>query len=153
MSKKESLPPDFKVSDRRSFHSDGSPKEKEMNTPEPEAPSGPTITEGSLKADSTETLPKSKSPEPVSFIGLVYSLSTTAMFQLGVMGSSDGGENLTDLPGARQTIDILNILKEKTSGNLTSTESTLLTNTLYELRMACVAVEKRKANDDTSKEK
>jgi len=47
-----------------------------------------------------------------------------------------------NLPLAKQTIDILGILQEKTSGNLTDEEHNLLTNLLYDLRMRYVRVSK-----------
>jgi len=51
-----------------------------------------------------------------------------------------GGEPRIDLIGARQTIDTLSLLSEKTKGNLTSREQSFLQNSLYELRMAYVDV-------------
>ena len=67
------------------------------------------------------------------------SLYMTAMLQLGLM-HEQGGEPRIDLIGARQTIDTLSLLSEKTKGNLTSTEQAFLQNCLYELRMAYVEV-------------
>jgi hypothetical protein len=51
-----------------------------------------------------------------------------------------GGQPRVDLIGARQTIDTLSLLSEKTKGNLTSVEQNFLQNCLYELRMAYVEV-------------
>jgi len=53
---------------------------------------------------------------------------------------------MLDLMGARQTIDILAILKDKTKGNLTPTEEGTLLNVLYELRMAYLEVTNMLAN-------
>ena len=132
---------DFKVLDRRSFHSDGSRREEEGPTPEAKPPSEPAAPEPSPEISSTAVPPENTPPGPVNFEGLVYSLSTTALFQLGVM-EGPGGENIpADLPNARRTIDILNVLKEKTQGNLTSKESKLLTDVLYELQMTYVTAE------------
>src|SRR5438874_5728163 len=71
----------------------------------------------------------------MTFERLVASLYMTAMMQLGVM-VAEGEEPRIDILGARQTIDTLGILNEKTKGNLTSAEQTLLQQTLFELRMA-----------------
>ncbi len=132
---------DFKVLDRRSFHSDGSRREEKIHTPEAKPPSEPAAPEASPEVFSTEIPPENTPLGPVNFEGLVYSLSTTALFQLGVM-EGPGGENIpADLPNARRTIDILNVLKEKTQGNLTSNESKLLTDVLYELQMTYVTAE------------
>ena len=63
----------------------------------------------------------------------------TALVQLGLM-HEQGGQPGVDLLGARQTVDTLGLLADKTRGNLTMTEDNLLQNCLYELRMAYVEV-------------
>jgi Domain of unknown function (DUF1844) len=75
----------------------------------------------------------------MTFERFTASLYMTAMLQLGLM-HEQGGEPRIDLIGARQTIDTLSMLSEKTKSNLTSTEEHLLQNCLYELRMAYVEV-------------
>jgi len=75
----------------------------------------------------------------VSFERFMASLYMTAMLQLGLM-HEQGGQPAVDLIGARQTIDTLGMLGEKTKGNLTSKEQSFLQNCLYELRMAYVEV-------------
>lgn len=75
----------------------------------------------------------------VTFERFMTSLYMTAMFQLGLM-HEQGGQPGVDLIGARQTIDTLGMLAEKTKGNLTSKEQAFLQNCLYELRMAYVEV-------------
>jgi hypothetical protein len=61
------------------------------------------------------------------------------MLQLGLM-HEEGAQPRIDLIGARQTIDTLTLLSEKTKGNLTAPEESFLQNSLYELRMAYVEV-------------
>ena len=75
----------------------------------------------------------------VSFERFMASLYMTAMVQLGLM-HEQGGQPAVDLLGARQTIDTLGMLAEKTKGNLTPKEQGFLQNCLYELRMAYVEV-------------
>lgn len=75
----------------------------------------------------------------VSFERFLASLYMTGMLQLGLM-QEQGGQPRLDLIGARQTIDSLALLSEKTKGNLTSKEQNFLQNALYELRMAYVEV-------------
>ena len=75
----------------------------------------------------------------MTFERFLASLYMTAMLQLGLM-HEQGGEPRIDLIGARQTIDTLSLLSEKTKGNLTSREHSFLQNSLYELRMAYVDV-------------
>jgi hypothetical protein len=61
------------------------------------------------------------------------------MMQLGLM-HEQGGQPRIDIIGARQTIDTLSLLSEKTKSNLTAAEEGFLQNSLYELRMAYVEV-------------
>jgi hypothetical protein len=75
----------------------------------------------------------------MSFERFMASLYMTAMMQLGLM-HEQGGQPGVDLIGARQTIDTLGMIAEKTKGNLTSKEQGFLQNCLYELRMAYVEV-------------
>jgi hypothetical protein len=75
----------------------------------------------------------------VTFERFMASLYMTAMMQLGLM-HEQGGQPGVDLIGARQTIDTLSMVAEKTKGNLTSKEQGFLQNCLYELRMAYVEV-------------
>jgi len=81
--------------------------------------------------------PRKASDFEMSFDKLVASLYMTALMQLGLV-HQEGEKPRADLIGARQTIDTLSILAEKTKGNLTNDEQTVLTNCLYELRMAYV---------------
>jgi hypothetical protein len=75
----------------------------------------------------------------VSFERFMASLYMTAMMQLGLMHEQSGPPQV-DLIGARQTIDTLGMMAEKTKGNLTPKEQAFLQNCLYELRMAYVEV-------------
>jgi hypothetical protein len=75
----------------------------------------------------------------VSFERFLASLYMTAMMQLGLM-HEQGGQPRIDIIGARQTVDTLSLLSEKTKGNLTAAEEAFLQNSLYELRMAYVEV-------------
>jgi hypothetical protein len=75
----------------------------------------------------------------MSFERFMASLYMTAMMQLGLM-HEQGGQPGVDLIGARQTIDTLTMIAEKTKGNLTQKEQGFLQNCLYELRMAYVEV-------------
>ena len=75
----------------------------------------------------------------MTFERFLASLYMTAMLQLGLM-HEQGGQPRIDIIGARQTIDTLSLLAEKTKGNLTPAEQNFLQNSLYELRMAYVEV-------------
>ena len=75
----------------------------------------------------------------MTFERFMASLYMTAMLQLGLM-HQQGEQPRMDIIGARQTIDTLALLAEKTKGNLTPTEENFLQNSLYEVRMAYVEV-------------
>jgi hypothetical protein len=75
----------------------------------------------------------------MTFERFMASLYMTAMLQLGLM-RHQGEQPSVDIIGARQTIDTLSLIAEKTKGNLTVAEENFLQNSLYELRMAYVEV-------------
>ena len=75
----------------------------------------------------------------MTFDRLIQSIYMTAIMQMG--GSTPEGEQpRVDLMGARQSVDMLNVLSEKTMGNLTEAEERLLESALFELRMAFLEV-------------
>ena len=81
----------------------------------------------------------------MTFEKFIASLYMTALMQLG-MAAPQGEKPMLDLIGARQTIDILGILNDKTKGNLLPGEESTLRNVLYELRMAYLEVTNLIAN-------
>ena len=78
----------------------------------------------------------------VDFSSLCLSLGTSALYHMGAVGDPETGAKAPapDLPLARQTIDILEMLQLKTQGNLEAEEARLLEGMLYELRMRFVEV-------------
>ena len=118
--------------------------------PEADAPPAPTDAEQKEQADAYRKSAKdldarvelsghSTKELEMTFERFMASLYMSAMLQLGLM-HEQGGQPRVDLIGARQTIDTLSLLSEKTKGNLTSAEENFLQNCLYELRMAYVEV-------------
>lgn len=77
---------------------------------------------------------------PMDFSTLVVSLRASAVAHMS--GEAKGAE--LDLPLARQEIDILGVLEEKTRGNLTGEEELLLSQVLFDLRTRYVAARARK---------
>ena len=75
----------------------------------------------------------------MTFDKFIASLYMTALMQLGLL-HEQGGQPRVDVIGARQTIDTLVLLRDKTKGNLTEQEDTLMANSLYEVQMAYVEV-------------
>ncbi len=117
----------------------------ESDIPEPPSASEQKIQHDAYKQSSRELDTRvelgghSSKELEMSFERFMASLYMTAMMQLGLM-HEQGGQPGVDLIGARQTIDTLGMIAEKTKGNLTPKEQGFLQNCLYELRMAYVEV-------------
>jgi hypothetical protein len=89
-------------------------------------------------AEVVEALPPEPDDlPPLDFSTFVVSLRTSAMLHLS------GDEDVADLPLARQEIDLLGILEDKTRGNLTGEEERLLSQVLFDLRTRYVAARGR----------
>jgi len=76
-------------------------------------------------------------PNPMTFSTHVLSLNAAALLHMGLIEDPDAG-NHRDLEAARYIVDTLAMLREKTRGNLTSEESSLLDTVLHELRVRFV---------------
>jgi hypothetical protein len=115
----------FTIKDRRRFDETGNERsEVEERTPRPEP--GPAAAGGG--------------PLPaIDFATFVLSLSTSAMVHLGEAPAPDGS-SAKNLELARQTIDILGMLEDKTKGNLSDDEAKLLQQLLCDLRLRYVAL-------------
>lgn len=118
--------------------------------PQPEVPPMPSADEQHAQAEAykkssgeldsrVELSGHSAKEFEMTFERFMASLYMTAMMQLGMM-HQQGEQPRVDIIGARQTIDTLTLLVEKTKGNLTPTEENFLQNSLYEVRMAYVEV-------------
>jgi hypothetical protein len=133
--------------------------------PELEGPTAQETAESNAAYQQTtkqlDELLRAKAPEsdhlgPVTFDHLVQSMYMTAMMGLGA-GTQPGEKPRIDLMGARQTIDLLGVLGEKTKGNLTPDEQRLLESALFELRMMFLeitnAIARNAANPQQPKQK
>jgi hypothetical protein len=74
----------------------------------------------------------------IDFSMFVFSLNSSVLVNLGIIDDPATGTKTQNLPAAKQTIDILCMLQEKTKGNLTKEEEELLKHILYDLRMIYV---------------
>ena len=119
-------------------------------SPEEEMPPPPTSAEQEAQAAAYKQSSKDLDTQvemsghsakdfEITFERFLASLYMTAMLQLGLM-RQQGAQPQVDIIGARQTIDTLSLMSEKTKGNLTAAEQNFLQNSLYELRMAYVEV-------------
>jgi len=117
--------------------------EREMPMPPSEAEQeaqAAAYRESSKDLDSqVELAGRSAKEFEMTFERFLASIYMTAMLQMGLM-HEQGQQPRVDIIGARQTIDTMSLLSEKTKGNLTPAEQNFLQNSLYELRMAYVEV-------------
>src|SRR5207249_2356083 len=75
-----------------------------------------------------------------TFESFIASLYMSAMFQLGMLREKEESQPQVDLVGARHTIDTLSMLQEKTRGNISANEESILQDCLFRLRMAFVEI-------------
>jgi len=133
----------FTVQDRRRF----SPETGEAR--EDAAADSPRETAEAVKPSEAQAAPASEShqeePLPeINFSTFVISLSTQALMHLGEITSPITGKIDPDVPAAKQMIDMLGMIREKTHGNLNANEDRLMQDILFDLRMKYVeAVKKR----------
>jgi uncharacterized protein DUF1844 len=128
----------FTVQDRRRFSPEtGAARQDAPEQTEPAATSTPQDTE-TARASQEEALPE------INFSAFVISLSTQVLMNLGEIASPITGKVEIDVLVAKQMIDILAMLKDKTRGNLNASEDRLMEDILFDLRMKYVeAVKKR----------
>jgi len=99
--------------------------------------------ERGFTARDAETETAGNAPPTTDFATFVLSLAASALHHMGIdAGATGTGEIEKNLPLARQSIDTLAMLEEKTRGNLEEEESELLGSILYELRMHIVQIER-----------
>ena len=108
-----------------------------------------------MTADRLDTAIRSANPgmdhpPAMSFDQLVQSVYMTSIMQLGGT-TQEGQQPQVDILGARQSIDMLSVLEEKTKGNLSTEESRLLESALFELRIAFLEVTQALARSAASK--
>ena len=123
----------FTVSDRRSFSEGG----EERSTPAAAEPSVAATARPSASTDSSTQSSPCELP-PVDFSTFVLSLGSSALIHLGQVEAPDGSGKQRDLPMAKHTIDLLSLLREKTTNNLSKEEDELLESLLYDLRLRYV---------------
>ena len=113
-------------------------EQEQKKAAEAAASAGPSASAAPTRRGAAGGRPGREMP-PASFGALVNTLVTQALFYLGDL-APQGGEPVVNLDMAKHQIDTLNILEEKTRGNLTEQEQKLLDTALYEARMRYVNV-------------
>jgi len=160
----------FKVTDRRLFNPDGTPREltpeeKQASSattgativsqeaqatvpsqPKPESPAQsraqerPSQPSGSAKERKAPDVEPADARDPASFVNFVMSIASNAASSLGMMEHPVTREREVDLELAKHWIDVLGMLQKKTRGNLTSQEEQMVEGLLADLRMQFVSL-------------
>jgi hypothetical protein len=128
----------FTISDRRHSATGG----RDSPPASSRAPERGTPEEETRRSFPGEEEDRGFSLPAVDFSTLILSLSSSAIVHIGDYVDPQSGKTEKNLPLAKQTIDMLGMLQEKTRGNLTQDESQLLENILYNLRMRYVEAAK-----------
>ena len=131
MGKREEDADEIKVSDSRRFDSEG--QERSDAPPKDEPKEQPK----ERPKDEARSLP------PMDFSTFILSLATSAQFHLGLVPNPATGKQEKRLPLAKETIDLIELLKGKTEGNLNDEEAKLIEHVLYDLRMMYVEMNKQ----------
>ena len=134
MSEEEIQGQGFTVKDRRAFDAQGEAKDKPEET---------KIGKDNETEKPQEQEKKKAPPLPeINFSSFLLSLSSSVLLHLGEIEDPQSGIKKKDIALAKQSIDIINLLKEKTKGNLTEEEEKLMEHLLYDLRMRFVKANK-----------
>ena len=142
----------FKVTDRRLFNADGSPRElsqeeraepKNVSTGPPQS-SGTIITDAaedeSAAAPNLDTEDVPDAEDPAGFANFIMSVASNAASALGLMDHPVTHQRQIDLELGKHWIDVLGMLQRKTRGNLAPQEAQILEGLLADLRMQYVSL-------------
>jgi hypothetical protein len=134
----------FKVEDRRRFSPEGESRVGVDNSTETQSAGVENAQgEGRSAVERREERGGSASAaDAVTFSGFLLGLSTQAIIHLGEMPDPVTGETNRNLEAARQLIDLLGVIKEKTRGNLDKAEQGMIDEILFDLRMRYVELAK-----------
>jgi hypothetical protein len=151
--------PNFKVTDRRLFNADGTPRDlppqeiaetkvaaaepvpappQEQSQSEPEPPPPPPSMSEEDPELTDEELAEAR--DPASFVSFVMSIASNAASALGMMEHPVTHQREVDLELGKHWIDILGMLQKKTAGNLSLQERNMIEGLLADLRMQYVSL-------------
>ena len=155
--------PTYKVTDRRLFNADGTPRDlppEEKPEPKPEPVTAPAETAATAPSsaeteaatapppgEATDELEEEFTPEeladardPAGFISFIMSIASNAASALGMMEHPVTHSREVDVELGKHWIDVLGMLQKKTAGNLTAKEKQMLEGLLADLRMQYVSL-------------
>jgi hypothetical protein len=136
----------FVVRDRRRFTEEGEPREEtgpeeqaeEQAKEQAKEPEPPAQEEAEDRAKVEEKVTEEAPFPEINFSTFIFSLNTSALLHLGEIPDPATGKQQEDLAMAKQTIDLIAMLQEKTQGNLAPDEENLVKHILYDLRLRYV---------------
>jgi len=136
---------DFIIKDKRIFSEETQDAKETEEQPEPAEKEDevPETEEATVSEEAEEdTVPEEAEEDiqlpEINFATFIFSLNSSVLVHLGLINDPATGKKVKNLAIAKQTIDILGMLEEKTQGNLTEDEESMLKNILYDLRMIYV---------------
>src|SRR5690349_5289543 len=152
--------PNFKVTDRRLFNADGSPRDlPPEEKPEPQIPVAAEAAAAAKPAESqakpepaatSEAIPEpeeefteadlEEARDPASFVAFIMSIASNAASALGMMEHPVTHQREVDVELGKHWIDVLGMLQKKTAGNLSAKEKQMLEGLLADLRMQYVSL-------------
>lgn len=148
----------FKVTDRRLFNADGTLREDALieeappaQTPEPQpaVSSGPAQSQGQVAVATAPELqpeppePEDMEPERTMFNEFLMGIASSAFIYLGLVEHPATGRRQVDMTAAKESIDMLVMLREKTKGNLTRGEEKFFDDLLTDLKMQYVSMRRQ----------
>lgn len=130
----------FVVKDRRIFSETGESRDEDREVKDA-GPAEPPPESPRQEAQATDASAAEEADYPeINFANFIISLSTSAMFHFGDFPDPATNKAQINLLAAKQTIDIIGLLEEKTKNNLSEEEKNLIKTVLFELRMRYVKV-------------
>ena len=142
----------FKVTDRRLFNADGTLREDaliEEAAPAPSPEPHPAVSSGSAQpqrqfaaatAPELQPEPEDAEPERTMFNEFLMGIASSAFIYLGLVEHPATGRRQVDMTAAKESIDMLVMLREKTKGNLTHGEEKFFDDLLSDLKMQYVSM-------------
>jgi uncharacterized protein DUF1844 len=142
----------FKVTDRRLFNPDGTLREDALieeaapaPPPEPQPAVSPSSTQpqrqfAAATAPELQPEPEEAEPERTMFNEFLMGIASSAFIYLGLVEHPATGRRQVDMTAAKESIDMLVMLREKTKGNLTRGEEKFFDDLLSDLKMQYVSM-------------
>ena len=150
--------PNFKVTDRRLFNADGSPRDLppeekaetkaagQASAPPPQLTEAPNAAQTSAPDSQSAEEPDFNEEElegahdPASFVNFLMSIASNAASALGMMEHPVTHQRDVDLELGKHWIDVIGMLQKKTQGNLSKQENQVVESLLSDLRMQYVSL-------------